>query len=151
MKAPPEDFSRHNWCSDHNVVAERWKDSRSAKCKAGHDPKTNSTFMPYGTSSKFTNIYRSPRLAGSLPLSCGNSRRESVIYGYRDVRVWQASSPQYKDDPNRNPPSRISQCECVPWLQYLHKSLNSAFCYVQIGSAQMGALVHWSGRIYQKK
>lgn len=28
------------------------------------------------------------------------------------------------------------------FLQYLHKSLNSAFCYVQIGSAQMGALVH---------
>lgn len=46
------------------------KDSQSAQCKAGHDPKANSTFIPYGTSSKFTNIYRSPRLAGSLPLSC---------------------------------------------------------------------------------
>ena len=27
-------------------------------------------------------------------------------------------------------------------LQYLHKSLNSAFCYVQICGAQVGALVH---------
>lgn len=47
-------------------------DSQSVKLDI--DPKTNSTFIPNGTSSKFTNIYRSPRLAGSLPLSCGNSR-----------------------------------------------------------------------------
>ena len=72
MKAPPEDF-----LYTIDVVITTWwtdgKDSQSAQHKAGHDPKANSTFMPNGTSSKFTNIYRSPRLAGSLPLSCGDS------------------------------------------------------------------------------
>lgn len=35
--------------------------------------------------------------------------------------------------------------------QYLHESLYSAFGYVQIGGAQMGALVHGSGRVYQEE
>lgn len=34
---------------------------------------------------------------------------------------------------------------------YLEESLNSTLSYVQIGSAQMGALVHRGGRVYQKQ
>lgn len=35
--------------------------------------------------------------------------------------------------------------------RYLHESLYSAFGYVQIGGAQMGALVHGGGRVYQEE
>lgn len=34
---------------------------------------------------------------------------------------------------------------------YLEESLNSTLSYVQIGSAQMGPLVHRGGRVYQKQ
>lgn len=73
MKAPPEDFLD----TIDVAITTWWSVGRTAdlrNVKLDITRKQNSTFMPYGTSSKFTNMYRSPRLAGSLPLSCGNSR-----------------------------------------------------------------------------
>lgn len=34
---------------------------------------------------------------------------------------------------------------------YLHEGLNRAFGYVQVGGAQMGALAHGGGRVYEEK
>lgn len=73
MKALPEDFLY----TIDVVIPPQWSDGRTVSLrnvKLDMTRKSNSTFIPNGTSSKFTNIYRSPRLAGSLALSCGNSR-----------------------------------------------------------------------------
>lgn len=139
MKAP-EDFFFSS--STNNSTTTWWRDERTVSlCKAGHDPKAFSTLIPNGASSKFTNMYRSPRLAGSLPLSCGDNR-ESFLRREILGLTGQLCYSRKNVNPNFNSAWGSSRYKCCPWLQYLHKSLNSAFCYVQIGSAQMGALVH---------
>ena len=80
------------------------------QCKAGHEPKTNSTLIPNGTSSKFTNMYRSPRLAGSLPLSCGDSRQLLTVI----ERSCLTGELQQHNDPARDPPTPMCPVVTVP-------------------------------------
>lgn len=53
--------------------------------------------------------------------------------------------------PHRPLPSRSLSPPLARQRRYLHESLYSAFGYVQIGGAQMGALVHGGGRVYQEE
>lgn len=109
-----------------------------------------------------TSMYLSPLLAGSRARSCGAGTK-------RRVRREEAPEPPRRGAahppppslpqpprprpaaPRRPLPSRSLSPPLARQRRYLHESLYSAFGYVQIGGAQMGALVHGGGRVYQEE